>query len=220
MLKRQANQVARAIQSAGLNTSEFAWKEENSKSSTSMIDVLIHKESGLYFKFDVSDGDVFGQNSSRIARYAPGTQHVSEYTTHTSWEGMFSSLKEWLKSLRQELGPDLWSENEPEEFEAWSDHDKNQDFKPNEIKKVYDGLERVETLLIKHSDKTEKTIKDINENIKFLKNTAMKSTKREFKYIFIGLIVNKLTDWAIKTITIQHIILVLVQNAKSIVSGN
>jgi hypothetical protein len=93
---------------------------------------------------------------------------------------------------------------------GWSDEELTQ------IKK---GLSRVENLLVEHSNHSDAVLKDISENIKYLRESAKKSGRRDWLMMFVGTISSKLLEWGVTQITWQLLFTTLVESVKSILPG-
>lgn len=219
ILVSQKNAVLNAVEDAGFDKSDFEWSGLGTNSVTySNIPTLTHKPTGYSFQFDYHEGD-FMNPATRIARYSPGRESASAYTPCDSWVDMLAMVGKWLQYiLRETKEPDLWSRTDYENFQSWTL--PNTKFTPDEQAEVETGLNRVEALLIEHSDRTEKSLKAIKADIKYLKNSSKTSGRRDWLMMFIGTVVSKLSDWGISSIDWKLVAKTLFEGVKSIVDSN
>lgn len=218
LLRSQRNSVLKAITEAGFDKSDFEWEAARDNPYSSPIPQIVHKPTGYYFQFDYVEGDLMRQ-STRVARYAPGRESPREYSRCRSWTEMLITLMNWLKYIRRETEEDeLWEEDDYEKFDSWLQ--SNSKFTKDELNSINAGLDRVEQLIISHSDKTEQTMTDINESIKYLKSAAKTSGRRDWLMMFIGVAVSKLAELGIRILPWQLIVTELLKGFKGFLPGS
>jgi hypothetical protein len=217
LMRSQRNDVLKATQAAGFDKKEFEWEMAGVGPYRPPAPQLVHKPTGYFFQFDYVEGD-FTHPSSRVARFAPGSEHPKEASRCRSWQDMLHALSRWLGYIRRETEEeDLWEKEEYEKFQSWIS--PNSKFTPTELHSIDVGLDRVEKLLVSHSDKAERTLVDISDNIKYLKSTAKKSGRRDWLMMFIGVVISKLADWGIANLPWQLIATELLKNIKGLLPG-
>lgn len=218
LMPSQKNDVLKAIQAAGFDRREFDWQMAGVGPYSPPIPQLTHKPTGYFFQFDYVEGD-FMRPSSRVARFAPGSDHPKEYSKCSSWQDMLHAVESWLNYiLRETEESDLWEEDEYEKFKSWMA--PNSKFTKSELASIHSGLDRVEKLLVSKSNQTNAVLTDIGENIRYLKDSAGKSGRRDWLMMFIGVMVSKFVDWGIATLPWQLLIVTLLKDIKGLLAGH
>lgn len=92
--------VARVIQEAGQNPSNFTWAVQPSRHALigPLVSALVHTPSGCFFRFEFIK-DASGQ--SRVSVYSRGDNGQEVKKAAGSWEDQLRDVRGWLKSLRQ-----------------------------------------------------------------------------------------------------------------------
>lgn len=219
LLRSQRNSLLRAIEAEEFSPSDFEWFETQSKWTGDKVPAIGYKPTSYYFVFDYYPGDPVGLESpGRVARYTPGRESLNTSIRCPGWNETLITFQKWLSYVRRETEPDLWDETEEADFRnEWLA--SNDPFKKDELKAIQNGLTRVESFLIENSNKSDAVIKDIKENVTYLKESAESSGRRDWMMMFIGIIVTHLSDWAISNISWQHVVGVLVKSATKLISG-
>ncbi len=105
ILNSQANAVFGAIARAGLDPSDFEWRETALTDWSSgigddyMTDMLIYRSPETFF--------AFGRND---VLYSPGYQKLRDEvsTTGRGWDQTFECVNNWLRNIKREATPSLW----------------------------------------------------------------------------------------------------------------
>ena len=92
--------VARIIQEAGQNPSDFTWAVQPSRHALigPLVSALVHTPSGCFFRFEFIKG-ASGQN--RVSVFSRGDNGQEVKKAAGSWEDQLRDVRGWLKSLRQ-----------------------------------------------------------------------------------------------------------------------
>jgi hypothetical protein len=101
LLRSQANQVFEAIKSAGLQATDFDWRDATGHASMTRVSRLVHKASGYYFIFD--------NVVQFCSKWEPGQQTLVDSRYWGDWESQRDCCRSWLSYVRRETeSPDLW----------------------------------------------------------------------------------------------------------------
>ncbi len=92
--------VARIIQEAGLNPSDFTWAVQPSRYALigPLVSALIHAPTGRFFRFEFTE-DASGQN--RVSVFTIGESAHEVKKAAGSWEDQLGQLRTWLKYLQR-----------------------------------------------------------------------------------------------------------------------
>jgi hypothetical protein len=102
LLKSQANRLFEAIQDAGLEPTDFEWRDTTNLITYVIFSKLVHTPSGYYFTFN----NYSGFESS----WTPGMQTLSDSEYFEDWDSQVSAFTFWLEYLKRETeSPDLWA---------------------------------------------------------------------------------------------------------------
>jgi hypothetical protein len=94
LLPSQKREVERCLKEAGLDLSEFEWKDPE-KPEGEMV--LSHTPTQFYFKFTRDD------RGSRQSVYSPGDTVVVTKSDDPVFENQFATVTRWARYLRREL---------------------------------------------------------------------------------------------------------------------
>jgi hypothetical protein len=110
LLPTQGNAVLRAIQRAGLDPTEFEWREvvldapEDFIGTGPVIDVLVYLPS----ETDGSPPGTFFMFGRDRVIYSPGDEQLRDERRAKDWDQTLLHLIRWLENIKRESGPSLW----------------------------------------------------------------------------------------------------------------
>ena len=107
MLKRQGDEVLGAIQRAGLDPTEFEWREDALSGTyigDYVIDALIHLPSESP---EAPNREFFLFGQDRVV-YSPGDDKLRDDRTAQDWPTTLLYVVHWLNNIKRESGPSLW----------------------------------------------------------------------------------------------------------------
>lgn len=219
LLQSQKNQIYDLIQKNEMEPNDFKFDHILSTTlHSTKVQRLKHLSSDFYFIFDKPSGRVIGGRNREMVRYSPAVddERVSKYIEN--WTAVTVEFIRWLHYLKREIeAPDHWSDRQQEEFnKKWLN--SNTQFTEQEKILVDSGLDAVKQYLIEHVSNDEKVVQDIQENVEYLKHASKHAGRRDWMFIFIGLFVNKLAEWALNPQSWQTLVRVLVSGMEAVKS--
>ncbi|MCB2352660.1 hypothetical protein [Clostridium estertheticum] len=187
LMKTQMNDIFKMITSKGMATFSFEWVNLSSKYDNNVkIQVLMPKNSRYYFAFDID-----GNGTWRLS-FSPGTEKMEQTIACLTWRESIIHFQIWLSCLAREIDqPDLWEEINKYNFGYTKDmKEDNNSFTLSEAKRIYEGVDKVRTYLLKESAINASESKLINDKMDYLINSVERMGKKDWKNIFVGTLVN------------------------------
>lgn len=188
------NEAFELLQAGGLDPKEFEWHKVQGTPRNSIVSELRHKETGYYFRFDYST--TFDQPvTGRYAKFSPskGGRSGSQRSTIDQPLVMF---RHWVECLKRELdAPDLWAmlAEETARLQALATVEgENQPFTPDELPVVLTRLEELKGQMEAASDKSDETLKLIEQRFDFLEEQAKIAGRTSFFLMLLGSILGHL----------------------------
>jgi len=205
MLKNsQKSQIASFLKNRDFSLSDF----EIISDDDSNIFELSHKASPYYFKIQILNSDVFH------VFFSPSASSLNETViSNISWNTSMQYLAKWADYVKEEMeSTDPWADLEEEGTFQGDDTM----FTPEELALVDKAIDASAQKLIDiaKSEGVQKTLKDINKDIKYLKEEARNRTRYKWRDIFVETFAAKLVEWGISAVFMSGIIQILVKNAE------
>lgn len=181
ILKSQANQLFEAISIAGLEPSEFEWKDTGGLYGR-QVSQLAHRNSGYYFTFDNSEGF----NSS----FSPGKETLKEIHSNSGWGPQFEYFRRWLSYVNRETqSPDLWQaiSREAQILEtAASSSEPNTRFTSEEKEYLFKGLGEIRQYLLT-AHKLDPEL--IESRLKYLVESSERVGRKDWLNLLISVLI-------------------------------
>jgi hypothetical protein len=185
LLKSQMNDVFLLIKAAGLNPTEFAWKEEEQEreneygpSTTVQLHRLVHKPSGYSLLF----GELF-------LSYTPGSETKGDYVGRVNWAGKQEAVGKWLTYLKREIDtPDLWGSLADERglLDFGSSTGDNSPFSEAEQIQIKLAVEAVRSYITKTQTLSEANLQNVNARLDYLIDASKQLGRIHWKDIFVS----------------------------------
>ena len=186
LLRSQKNELLRRIESAGMDPKDFDWEttlsgfEEHEYGIPFRVPKLVYRYTDFYYVFDLNQG-------KHYAIFSPGDAVVQERRYPGSWNLQSQYFGEWLSYIARETAEqDLWTsliENAAglgNPLVELVDSSLSED----EIENLSSKLDVIAEDIDSIFDKTN----SIGEQIDFLKSELHRQSKREWLFVFIGVL--------------------------------
>ncbi len=199
----------------GLNPRDFAWTKNPKPtfSGSKETHELTHGETKDFFRFEMSSGK--NGRISIFVTYTPSEDVMKKrvLTVASDWDSVLVYFGQWVKLVQTELeAVDPWAA--PAESATFNDEDTR--FTPLELKTVDKAIDTSmeELLKVAADNGIQKTLADIQKDIKYLKEQARKKTKSQWLDLFKEVIAAKLLEWGINALAASTILQVLYEAAE------
>lgn len=195
-----------------LQPRDFGWRQDPKptlKSSTNPQEIF-HHDTDHYFRFEEREG------TKIFITYTPdeNTSKPVNLIVET-WAQVLGYFDKWIGIIKEEAAAvDPWAD--PEDSDTFSDEDTQ--FTPLELKSVDNAIDKsMEKLLqVANENGIHKTLADIQDDIKYLKESARKNSRSEWLDLFKQVIAGKLLEWGLGAALASGILQVLFETAKPV----
>lgn len=205
--RSQRAEIAKIIQTGGFDPKDFDLSEKEIRDNPTLI--LKHKSTEAIFAVDNIEGN-FG------VLYAPSDVSLKPVRlTGISWNLALQYLTSWVRYVKEESeADDPWDEKIREEFDEF--HNDTSEFTIQELERLDSAIESSFKHLVATAEEqghkvTNEELKQITEDIRFLKEEARKSSKRKWLDTFMGVILGKLVDWGLSTTLVGTVFAKLIE---------
>jgi len=178
-MKSQKNEVYGLIKSNGLEPADFEWLEvmNGNHFDASLVNKLIHKESGYFFMFDII-------NRNHHSYFAPGNELEHEYAHPGSWDNQKINFVKWLCYLEREIKqPDLWDEIRlaQEAFEKGLDpYTENKPFDEDQTIQIEVGINQILDFIIGLENVSEEQYELVKGELEYLKDASKRLGRKDW----------------------------------------
>lgn len=193
LLVSQKNTLYDLIEKKGLSPSQFYFEDNTTAFYSQHDTILRYKQTEFFFCFG-SNHDSYN-SESLISAYSPAISSFFTKRYPDSWSWQQTHFLEWLDYLKREIdSPNKWErlENELKNLHLNSEDEINK-FSVHEYEEL-----KVKLLVLKDSIKTIEFLPEqlnaINQKLDHLTEVAKDLSKFDWKSLFIGTIVNIVTQ--------------------------
>jgi len=187
LLKTQKNEIFEVLKVHELGHTEFIWSKEKSDYNEYEVSVLTHNPTEYFFKFD------FNTNQNHCCKYSPADGKRRSTVFTGNWYDQTEHVHIWAVCLEEELdAPDLWdlAKSTKDLVKHDFEEDDNSKFSNEEIDKINGKLDELSDYIVKTSNLNTEQLSFLNSRIDYLKSSAERVTKKDWKIIFIGVLFN------------------------------
>lgn len=198
LLNSQKDQVYRALLSRGFTPEEFSWETTRGYQYSSLIVeslVLETKNGRFFFSFDRAQEPYKGLAMAAV--YSPGKEESQEASITGDWQQTLLYFHNWLSYLeREKNAKNYWSKRIAEEFEReWQADDER--FTEDQLKSIDRRLKVIEKSLKQMSTGDKQALSSISEDIRYLKEQAREQKKRDWFFLFVGVVFSRERVWSV-----------------------
>ena len=188
LLQSQKNELLQIIKRAQMNPSDFTWRKVESSfeaddfGSPQRAPSLVYLNTLFYYTFDLKGG-------KHCALFSPGKEFAQEQQYPGNWEWQLKYFETWLSYIAREVGePDLWAALAEEAGTLISGLPmvlEEAPFTPVELSSLAMKLDEI----AEHVDSISGTSETIKQQTSYLKEALHKQSKRDWFFLFIGVLV-------------------------------
>lgn len=188
LLQSQKNELLQHIKTAHMNPSDFTWQEVESSFEEGefgfarRVSCLVYRNARFYYTFDLKGG-------KHYAIFSPGKEFTREQQYPGSWAWQLKYFKDWLSCVAREVREqDLWAAFAEEAGTLMSSSPmalEEGSFTPVERSSLTEKLSEI----AERVDSISGTSEVIKEQTVYLKGALHKQSKRDWFFLFVGVLV-------------------------------
>ena len=195
LLKSQRQEIHSTLGVFGHKPEDFVFTSERSElSPPNKIDVLTHRGTSYFFRFEFLQG-------AHYAIHSPGDEMLVNHFRTEIWGAQFAQFTRWCGYLERELkATDPWAEIEAASVSmdfSWPDETPNSPFFIKERAAVSKTLDAIESLLLDFSRENKEAQKAIRAEIEKLRESADTQDRKSWFYTVVGFIASSAVSLAL-----------------------
>lgn len=190
LLRSQTNDVFRSLIGIGFMPSEFEWRARPSGfQEDTTVPLLLHKQTGFYFVFDMNAGKM------RICLASPhkGVAGEGYIQSVEKWEALLRIFSTWLEDVkREQTEPDLWRTTSTERLliAPRLDDLENSPFDEPERARISLAIEEMRQFLRLTGHYTKEQMAFIDSRLNHLEESSHRLGRKDWITLAMGTLTN------------------------------
>lgn len=179
------------------------------------VDVISHRPTGYFFKFDVDHSQ-----ASLWAIYNPGRDGMQRREHAGTWEYVFGYVQQWLGFVRQEHeAPDLWAELGRQRG-ALADHAvENTPFSLDEQAQIAADLTEAKEYLRANPELESGQLELIEAQLDYLVEAARRVGRIDWRNLLVGSMLSLVLQAAVPVAPVQHLLFIMLRGLAQMFGG-